>query len=68
VLLRPGAQTAWHAAFRERAGRYSGMRAMLFLLGGLATILGRDEGFVLTLLALVLFVAQIRRALAVRED
>ena len=68
VLLRPGAQTAWHAAFREQAGRYSGMRAMLFLLGGLATILGRDEGFVLTLLALVLFVAQIRRALAVRED
>lgn len=68
VLLRPGVQTAWHAAFRERAGRHSGMRTMLFLLGGLAAILGRDEGFVLTLLALVLFVAQIRRALTVRED
>ena len=68
VLLRPGVQTAWHAAFRARAGRYSGMRTMLFLLGGLAALLGRDEGYALTLLALVLFVAQIRRALAVPKD
>lgn len=68
VLLRPGVQTAWHAAFSERAGRYSGMRALLFLLGGLAALLGRDEGFVLTLLTLVLFVAQLQRALAARKD
>lgn len=68
VLLRPGVQTAWHAGFRARAGRYSGMRAMLFLLGGCAALLGRDEGFVLSLLALVLFVAQIQRALTPRKD
>ena len=68
VLLRPGVQTAWHAAFRARAGRYSGMRAMLFLLGGLVAMLGHDEGFMLGLLALVLFVAQIRRALAARSE
>ena len=68
VLLRPGVQTAWHAAFRARAGRYAGMRAMLFLLGGLAALLGRDEGFVLTLLGLVLFVVQIQRALTVRKN
>ena len=68
ALLRPGVQTAWHTAFRARAGRYSGMRAILFLLGGLAAMLGRDEGFVLTLLALVLFVAQIQRALTVPKD
>lgn len=68
VLLRPGVQTAWHAAFRARAGRYSGMRALLFLLGGLAAILGRDEGFVLTLLTLVLSVAQLQHALTVRDD
>ena len=44
------------------------MRAMLFLLGGLAAMFGRDEGFVFTLLTLVLFVAQIQRALTVRKD
>lgn len=68
VLLRPGVQTAWHAGFRAQAGRYSGARALLFLAGGLALVLGREEGAILTLLALVLFVAQIRRALAMRGN
>lgn len=63
VLLRPGVQTSWHKGFRETAGRYAGARALLFLVGGTAVSLGRDEGIVLSLLALVLFVAQISRAL-----
>jgi hypothetical protein len=66
VLLRPGVQTVWHAAFRAQAGRYSGARALLFLLGGIALALGHEEGVVLSLLALVLFVAQISRSLASR--
>ena len=65
VLLRPGVQTPWHAGFRETAGRYAGARALLFLLGGTAVALGRDEGIMLSLLALVLFVAQISRALRI---
>jgi hypothetical protein len=68
VLLRPGVQTAWHAGFRARAGRHGGLRAALFLLGGIAFALGREEGVVLSLVALVLFAAQLSRALAARAD
>lgn len=66
VLLRPGVRTDWHHAFHARAGRYSGMRTLLFLLAGVVSMLGREEGAVITLLALVLFAAQIERALADR--
>lgn len=68
VLLRPGVQTDWHASFRTRTGRYSGVRALLFLLGGLAALLGHEEGAILTLLALVMFVAQTQRALTIRGN
>ena len=68
VLLRPGVQTDWHHAFRTRAGRYSGIRALLFLLGGLMSVLGREEGSMITLLALVLFAVQIERALSGRQS
>ncbi len=67
VLLRPGAQTPWHKRFRETAGRFAGVRAILFLLGGLASALGRQEGAVLSLVALALFVAQLLRALEVPD-
>ena len=68
VLLRPGVQTPWHAGFRAATGRYAGARALLFLLGGTAVALGREEGVLVSLLALVLFVAQISRALTIRQD
>ena len=67
VLLRPGARTPWHAAFRDTAGRYAGARALLFLLGGASLALGREEGIALTVLGLAWFALQIVRALALRE-
>jgi len=63
VLLRPGVQTAWHAAFRDMAGRYAGLRALLFLLGGAALAVGREEGLLLTAIALALFAVQLARAM-----
>jgi len=63
VLLRPGVQTDWHRSVREHLGRHSGVRTLLFLLGGLVSIFGREEGSILTLLALVFFAAQVGRAL-----
>jgi hypothetical protein len=63
VLLRPGVQTPWHAAFRRVAGRHAGLRALIFLAGGITLAAGYEAGVVLSLLGLVLFVAQISLAL-----
>jgi len=68
VLLRPGVQTPWHAAFRDTAGRHAGARALLFLSGGAAFALGHEEGVALSLVALVLTLLQIQLAIATRKD
>ena len=44
VWLRPGRQGAWHDQLRMSLGRYSGLRALLMVAGGLAFAFGRDEG------------------------
>ncbi len=68
VLLRPGVQTPWHAAFRDTAGRHAGARALLFLSGGAAFALGHEEGVALSFVALVLTLLQIQLAIATRKD
>lgn len=59
VWLRPGPQTAWHAAARQWLGRLSAVRALLFIAGGIATGLGLPWGLYLAALGLALFVFQL---------
>lgn len=58
VWLRPGVQTAWHGAMRARLGRHNGVRAPLFLLGGLAAGLGQPWGLALSAAVLLWFLLQ----------
>ncbi len=63
LWLRPGSQTRWHGTLRTRLGRFSGVRALLFLAGGTLAALGLRAGLVLALAGLLLFALQIARAL-----
>lgn len=59
VWLRPGPQTAWHAAARQWLGRLSAVRALLFIAGGIAVGLGLSWGLFPAALGLALFVFQL---------
>ncbi len=59
VWLRPGPQTAWHAAARQRLGRLSAVRALLFIAGGGAVGFSLSWGLFLAALGLALFVLQL---------
>mgnify|MGYP001239285207 FL=1 len=62
--LRPGGQTAWHAARRTRLGRYGGLRAALFLVSGCAAGLGAAWGLPRGTATLLWFILQAAVALA----
>ncbi len=63
LWLRPGGQTRWHETLRARLGRFSGVRALLFLAGGMLAAFGQRAGLVLALAGLVLFALQAADAL-----
>ena len=58
VWLKPGMQNAWHGNLRARLGRYNGVRALLFLIGGLAAGLKQEWGLLLGAAALIWFLLQ----------
>jgi hypothetical protein len=58
VWLRPGPQGSWHLAFRDTTGRWGGVRALLFLCGGIGLSLGYREGAIVSILALGIFMVQ----------
>lgn len=59
VWARPGPQTAWHARVRQRLGAGGGIRAMLFLVGGILLGLGWRGGLTLSITALAAFLLQL---------
>jgi hypothetical protein len=63
VWLRPGVQSGWHARLRDRLGRYGGVRAVLFCLGGIVAGMGRDWGLLLGAATLIWFLLQASMAL-----
>lgn len=63
VWLHPGMQGDWHAALRSRLGRYGGVRATLFCLGGIAGGMGREWGLFLSAATLLWFMLQAGAAL-----
>lgn len=63
VWLRPGVQGAWHAKLRGRLGRYGGVRAALFCLGGIVAGAGREWGLLLGAATLLWFILQAVAAL-----
>jgi len=64
VWLRPAAQGARHARVRAGLGRYNGIRAVTFLVAGVAAGLGFDWGPPLAAATLVWFLAQAVSVLA----
>lgn len=62
--LRPGAQGEWHARLRTRLTRHGGVRAVLFLVAGLAAGASQAWGLALAAAALVWFIVQTAAALA----
>lgn len=63
IWLRPGAQTPWHQDMRWRLGRWGGVRALLFLVGGLAVAGGWRAGIAPAATGLALFIGQLIAAL-----
>jgi hypothetical protein len=55
VWLRPGLKNAWHDNLRKALGRYSGLRATLWVAGGLAMAFGWPQGLWLAALGVALF-------------
>jgi len=63
VWLRPGVQSGWHARLRDSLGRYGGVRAVLFCLGGIVAGMGREWGLLLGAATLIWFLLQASVAL-----
>jgi hypothetical protein len=63
VWLRPGVQSNWHAKLRDSLGRYGGIRAGLFCLGGIAAGTGHEWGLLLGAATLIWFLLQAGGAL-----
>jgi hypothetical protein len=63
VWLRPGVQTAWHAGLRRSLGRFGGIRAVLFFIGGMAAGMGMGWGLLLGAATLIWFLLQAAKAL-----
>ncbi|MDZ7594087.1 MAG: hypothetical protein U0932_05500 [Thiobacillus sp.] len=63
VWLRPGVQSSWHATLRDSLGRYGGVRAVLFCLGGIAAGTGHEWGLLLGAATLIWFLLQAGAAL-----
>lgn len=58
LWLKPGVQTDWHRAARERLGRFAVLRGLTFVAAGWLVALGWPHGAWLALAGLVAFVAQ----------
>jgi phage shock protein PspC (stress-responsive transcriptional regulator) len=56
-------QNPWHAGLRNSLGRYNGIRAVLFSIGGIAGGLGREWGLLLGAITLLWFMLQAATAL-----
>lgn len=63
VWLRPGVQHSWHTKLRDGLGRYGGVRAALFCLGGIAAGTGHEWGLLLGAATLIWFLLQAGAAL-----
>ncbi|HET9463318.1 MAG TPA: hypothetical protein VFO43_05065 [Thiobacillus sp.] len=63
VWLRAGVQSSWHSGLRDSLGRYGGVRAALFCLGGIAAGMGREWGLLLGAATLIWFLLQAGAAL-----
>lgn len=59
LWLQPGRQTIWHKAARKYLGFGGGLRALVFLAGGLLAGLGYEFGWSLALVGASTFIAQI---------
>lgn len=59
LWLKPGQQTAWHQAARKRLGFLGGLRGLALLIGGVSTGLGYRFGWVVAVIAVNVFLAQI---------
>jgi hypothetical protein len=59
LWLHPGQQTTWHHAARKHLGLGGGLRAMALLIGGVSAGLGYRFGWVLAVIAVSVFLAQI---------
>lgn len=72
VWLHPGVQNPWHGVLRNSLGRYNGIRALLFSIGGVAGGLGREWGLLLGAITLLWFMLQAAAALVhariIRQD
>lgn len=55
---RPGAQGDWHVGLRGRLGRFGGVRAALFCIGGIAGGMGQEWGLLLSGVTLIWFILQ----------
>ena len=55
VWLRPGPQEAWHGRLRETLGRFSGLRSLLLVAGGLGVACGWHGGLWLAAIGVALF-------------
>jgi hypothetical protein len=58
LWLRPGRQTAWHQAARRHLGFGGGLRALIFLAGGVMVGLGHGIGWYLAAFTASIFLAQ----------
>jgi len=58
LWLRPGLQTAWHHAARKHLGFGGGLRALVFMAGGVMVGLGYGIGWYLALIAAGIFITQ----------
>jgi len=63
VWLRSGVQSGWHASLRDSLGRYGGVRAVLFCLGGIVAGMGHEWGLLLGAATLIWFLLQASVAL-----
>lgn len=58
LWLRPGLQTAWHHAARKHLGFGGGLRALVFMAGGVMVGLGHGIGWYLALISAGIFITQ----------
>jgi hypothetical protein len=58
VWLRPGPPTEWHEQVRTSLGRYAGVRALLFIAGGMLVAYGVPAGAAVAATGLAMFVVQ----------
>lgn len=58
VWLRPGVQSGWHRAARERLGRFAVLRGLTFVVAGWLVASGWRPGAWLAVVGLAVFVAQ----------